>query len=235
LGICSDRGDHLQSFALVLEYSPYGTLKAFLSGKGEAVSTVASVDLILQVGRGLAALHGLKVAHCDVKTENVLVFSEDGAWRAKVSDFGQSLVAPRDSPNARLELRHGTPLLNAPEIRKGRAFLDPQFDIHAALLTDVFSFGLLAWEVLKHGQCFFDVAWVGRDMTIGEMEAFLNRLPPDRLCAYAAEFLDTVTLELPLRSALRLAFNACLADSPGGRKSMPEAVEILIGESDPQR
>ena len=102
----------------------------------------------------------------------------------KISDFGQSVIASRRESHAKVPCRIGTRLLNAPEIRNGSSFQDPLFDIEAALRTDVFSFGLLAWEVLKCGQSFFESAWVGGAphlLNVDDMEDALNAMTATNL------------------------------------------------------
>ncbi len=90
----------------------------------------------------------------------------------------------------------GTRLLEAPEIRLGEARGNPEFDIDAALRTDVFSFGLLAWEVLKTGQRFVDRAWFLQDpehlMDIDSLEHFLTGLPENGLLIRSLEFTEAL-------------------------------------------
>ena len=81
-------------------------------------------------------LHQNKLAHCDVKTENVLIcVTSYSGTIAKLSDFGSAIldVAPETS------LEHGvagTPPWNAPEWKEKLMGLD-------ILTVDVFSFAML--------------------------------------------------------------------------------------------
>lgn len=74
------------------------------------------VDLFVQVGHGLAAVHWANIVHGDVKPDNMLV-GPDG--RAYLTDFGlaQSL-APGGEPTSSTRPR-GTLLYMAPECRDG--------------------------------------------------------------------------------------------------------------------
>lgn len=51
------------------------------------------VELLVQVARGVAALHRASIAHRDLKPENVLVTERDGVLTAKITDFGISRLA----------------------------------------------------------------------------------------------------------------------------------------------
>ena len=235
LGICVDEYNEAPSLSLVLGYSPLGTLRAFLTSGNMGLSPIQHFDLISQAGRGLAAVHSLRVAHGDVKAENALVFSEDdGGWCVKISDFGQSLIASSHDPAGNVDPRFGTPLLNAPEIRTRRVFADRTFTIDAAMCADVFSFGLLAWEVLKAGKGFFDPSWAGLDgvtMDLSSAEQFLNDLGTNQLCRYGLEWLERTQSGTPTYPRLYQILEACLQDEPDRRQSMLRINEILDGES----
>ncbi|KAI1503803.1 hypothetical protein F5X99DRAFT_406802 [Biscogniauxia marginata] len=238
LGVCMDEFNGVPALDLVLEYSSLGSLNSFLVSNGLDISITQRTDLLLQVAKGLAAFHDLKISHGDVKIQNVLVFPLDNAadrWLAKVSDCGESSIAPRDDPAARLEPRIGTRLLNAPEIRKWDCIKDGGTTIEDAMLTDIFSFGLLAWEVCKEGKSFFDYSWAGsnsRDMDIDSMEEFLNNLPNNQLQEYGLEFLQSLGLEQVLHDRLSLLLKGALQDNAGSREPMSKLIEIL---EEPQR
>ncbi|KAK0701331.1 hypothetical protein B0H67DRAFT_98423 [Lasiosphaeris hirsuta] len=240
LGICIDQVNGAPDLALVLEYSQLGSLKSFLADRRDdhGPSLVAQIDLIRQVASALEALHQLRVCHGDVKMENVLMFSrEDGSWLAKISDFGQSIIAPAtmDDDPARVGVPVGTPLLAAPEIRTGSALRDDRFNIDSAMLTDVFSFGLLAWEVLKFGTRFFDLVWSDPDsssaadsLDVDSIVDFLNRLPPNKLCLYALRELQRLAInDLEQLDNLDALLDGALQDDPSARKTMAELAGIV--------
>ncbi|KAI1501491.1 hypothetical protein F5X99DRAFT_409075 [Biscogniauxia marginata] len=234
LGICSSVDDKISYLALVLEYSSIGTLKSYLSREENHNPPAECVALILQIAQGVAVLHELQVAHCDLKTDNVLLFLDKGDLKAKLSDFGQALLVPHGDSDAHVEPRNGTPLLNAPEIRNGRAFEDENFNISVAMLCDVFSFGLLVWEVMKGGSSFFDVSWVSSlpcDIDIEQKEEALNNFPNNGLLDHSLSFISTIALDPMLKARLRSTLRGCLQDDPHSRKSIFDVVKILTGDS----
>ncbi|KAB8766475.1 hypothetical protein FH972_026635 [Carpinus fangiana] len=139
-----------------------GTL-ADLQSQKKSLSYDLKMRLCDDVSQGLQALHVCGVVHGDVKSENVLVFTaEDGHMIAKVSDFGTAVVLDFTS-NGTIEddpdyyLPASTRLWMAPEasgpVRRSK--------LH---LTDIYSFGLLAWRVLIDGANPFDEFDMPRDI-----------------------------------------------------------------------
>jgi len=108
------------------------------------LSVPRALALLEQVCRALAAAHSSGVVHRDVKPENVFVVRRDDAERAKVLDFGISLV-PAERGGERLTRAGaiiGTPEYMAPEQATGEP------SDHRA---DVYAVGVLAYEVLTGG------------------------------------------------------------------------------------
>lgn len=94
---------------------------------------VATAECFIQVARGLAYLHGLGYAHCDLKPSNILVNS---AGEAKIIDFGQACKL--GSIKERIQ---GTPDFIAPEQVK----CEP-----VTTRTDVFNLGAtLYWAITE--------------------------------------------------------------------------------------
>jgi tetratricopeptide (TPR) repeat protein len=92
--------------------------------------------VLVEVARGLAAVHAAGVVHRDLKPENVIV-GDDG--RIRIGDFGLARADGMESANVEASAVAGTPAYMAPEVlRGGRA--DPA--------SDQFSFGVVAYELL---------------------------------------------------------------------------------------
>lgn len=222
IGLLMDEHSDRPSLSLILEHSAFGTIASFLDDRPEMLSVIERVDLILQIAKGLEALHELKICHGDVKTQNTLVFQNGEKWTVKLSDFGQSVVAAQDdSATSPVRCPLGTRLLNAPEIRNGVVMNNVLFNIGAALLTDIFSFGLLAWEVLKNGKTFIEASWVedcGNDPDVESIEDFLNSLPMNGVRSRGLEFLEKMGLEKQVEKRLSMVFEGALHDNPAQRR-----------------
>ena len=100
-----------------------------------------------QVAEGLAAVHAAGLVHRDLKPDNIFVEGD----RAMLGDFGLATALDRDdargldAPGARGTERGGPPAYMAPEQLRGE---------RGDARTDVFAFGVTAWEVLTGARPF---------------------------------------------------------------------------------
>ena len=97
---------------------------------------------LLQIARGLAYAHAHGVIHRDVKPANVRIL-EDGT--AKLLDFGIAKLAQHESGLTQTGMTLGTAAYLAPEQVRGEA---------VDLRTDIFSFGVLAYELITYERPF---------------------------------------------------------------------------------
>lgn len=119
---------------VVVEYLAGGTLKDYLiRNRRKKLSYKVVVELALDVSRGLAYLHSQKIAHRDVKTENMLL---DKQRRVKIADFGVARVEASNPKDMTGDT--GTPGYMAPEILDGKPYNKK---------CDVYSFGICLWEI----------------------------------------------------------------------------------------
>ena len=158
LGICStfsnliDKNDQIvkddqEKYLMVLEFAPLGD---FTSKRDEILklnSTCLKIKIAFDVARGLCSLYsnsGMKLIHRDVRAPNVFLFSIDvdsacdiHSIHAKLGDFGAVVIA---SPS--YSERIGCAQYAAPEAIRGN------FDVPYTQKVDIFSFGILFWEIL---------------------------------------------------------------------------------------
>lgn len=96
------------------------------------------LSICFDVASGLDALHGCGIFHCDIKPNNVLLFTDERRELvAKLADFGLSLA---ESGEGAL-LSGGTAGWNAPE---WQSFIPAD----RLAKVDIYSFGLLVWSVM---------------------------------------------------------------------------------------
>lgn len=119
---------------LVLTYADRGTLADRL--KKEPLAPADAVGVVVQVGRGLQALHRRGLLHRDVKPANVLFRSADEGERAVLSDLGLGKSLDEVS---RITMPGGTPSYVAPEQAMGER-LDER--------ADQYSLGAVAYAAL---------------------------------------------------------------------------------------
>jgi hypothetical protein len=99
-----------------------------------------AIPILRQIAEALGAMHGHGIIHRDLKPSNVLL---DGRT-AKVTDFGIASLSRTsgNEPLTRTGVIIGTPLYMAPELADGAR--------EASAASDVFSLGVLAYEILAN-------------------------------------------------------------------------------------
>jgi serine/threonine protein kinase len=108
----------------------------------EPVNFGTKLGWMLQVARGLAAAHAAGVIHRDVKPSNIRIL-DDGT--AKIMDFGIAKLIQQESGLTQTGMTIGTAAYLSPEQVRGDA-VDAR--------TDVFSFGVLSYELLTYSRPF---------------------------------------------------------------------------------
>lgn len=152
-----------------------------------------AVTLTQGICSGIVYIHARNLVHADLKSSNILIDHSSSVLRPRICDFGHAAVRPVPSPHDRL----CTPHWASPEVLR-REGLGPA--------ADVFSIGVLLWEMLtkrlphkglSFGQVITAVGWAS-------LVPDLASLP-----------------EVP--EALRLLISECLSFLPSMR---PRALEV---------
>ncbi|KAF8852774.1 hypothetical protein BDZ45DRAFT_97554 [Acephala macrosclerotiorum] len=123
---------------LLMEYAEYGTLDTLQ--QDVTIDLDLARILLLDVAKGIQALHQCNIIHGDIKSENVLICRHNQRkYIARLGDFGLSLINPDPEKNDH-RLPGGTFFWSAPEV--GSAL-----SVQGLRQTDIYSFGLAAWRV----------------------------------------------------------------------------------------
>ena len=101
----------------------------------EFLSLPEKLLYLVQIVRGLQYAHSRGVVHRDIKPANIRILEDD---TAKIMDFGIAKLAHHDQALTQAGITLGTAAYLAPEQIRGAAF-DAR--------TDLFSFGILAYEL----------------------------------------------------------------------------------------
>ncbi|CAL5375686.1 unnamed protein product [Camellia sinensis] len=136
-GFCAEGSHRL----LVYEYMGNGSLDRWIFKNkrgGHMLEWETRFNIALGTAKGLAYLHeecDVKIVHCDIKPENVLL---DDNFMAKVSDFGLAKLMAREESRVFTVVR-GT-----------RGYLAPEWITNYAISekSDVYSFGMVLLEVI---------------------------------------------------------------------------------------
>eukprot|EP01018_Ginkgo_biloba_P010710 Gb_12130 [translate_table: standard] len=216
-GFCADRLHRL----LVYDYMANGSLdKSLFNDEENSVSLnwEQRYNIALGTAKGLAYLHeecSVKVIHCDIKPENILL---DENYTAKVSDFGLAKLISREHSHVFTTLR-GT-----------RGYLAPEWLTNSAISdkSDVYSFGMVLLEIIggrknfvpteASEKCHFP-AYAFKQLQEGKLKEIL-----DAKLDYNA---DDERLLRTVRVALW-----CIQEDAALRPSMVKVVQMLEGVMD---
>lgn len=198
--------EHDGSPYLVMEYVDGPTLADKLAaGLGPGEIGWLALGLL----RGLAAIHGQNVIHCDLTPRNVLIQDVTVAspgepgWEPKLIDFGLAVLDDFDAAGLETAYQRfaGTPAFMSPEQIDGLK-LSPATDIYAA--------GLILHEALTRRRAF---AADGRSMRKAKMSQKhglrVKRLPPG------------------VPEAIAELVERCTHPDPSRRPAASEAVALL--------
>lgn len=129
---------------LVMQCARYGSLADFQASP-RVLDGPTKARLSLDVAEGLLALHGCRIIHGDVKSENILLdhASNREEYRfliAKISDFGGALLDVSEDTEFPNGIGGTVPWMAPEASRKLRGF-------SAVQKTDVYSFGMFLWRL----------------------------------------------------------------------------------------
>uniref|UniRef100_H3CMJ3 non-specific serine/threonine protein kinase n=1 Tax=Tetraodon nigroviridis TaxID=99883 RepID=H3CMJ3_TETNG len=135
-------GINIHPLCFALQLAPLGSLNTVLEGKHKGSSYMPlghmlTFKVAYQIAAGLAYLHRKSIIFCDLKSDNILVWSleEQEAVNVKLSDYGIS----RHSFHEGVLGVEGTPGYQAPEVRPGIVYDEK---------VDMFSYGMVLYELL---------------------------------------------------------------------------------------
>jgi TolB-like protein/Flp pilus assembly protein TadD len=166
-----DVGQAEQGPYVVSELLDGETLRAILAdGK---LPARRALDYAVQVARGLAAAHEKGIVHRDLKPENLFV-TRDG--RVKILDFGLAkLTEPEKPADSATEAPTAAPATEAGVVLGTIHYMSPEQarGKPADARSDIFSFGLVLYEMLSGNKAF------ARDSAAETMSAILKEDPPE--------------------------------------------------------
>ncbi|CDJ65274.1 hypothetical protein ENH_00003040, partial [Eimeria necatrix] len=197
-------------YGLVTEFAGGGSLFELLQRSGP-LPLQQAVRLAREVALGMNYLHASGVLHCDLKSPNILLTA---AGEVRLCDFGLATVLAaagqqqqqqqqRQQQQGQEHAAHlgcvGTHHWMAPEILRGEPF---------TFAADVYSFGIVLWEMLMGDLPFSGIASSAHLITVvgyGGVSPPLDKIPR------------------PLRGFLR----SCLQQDPSLRPSFAACAQLL--------
>ncbi|KAL5773117.1 hypothetical protein ACOSQ2_013041 [Xanthoceras sorbifolium] len=145
-GIVRDGPDG--SLATVTEFMVNGSLKQFLQKKDRTIDRRKRLIIAMDAAFGMEYLHGKNIVHFDLKCENLLVNMRDPQRPVcKIGDLGLSKVKQHTLVSGGVR---GTLPWMAPELLSGKSHMVTE-------KIDVYSFGIVMWEVLTGDEPYADM------------------------------------------------------------------------------
>ncbi|KAL5549069.1 hypothetical protein UlMin_004300 [Ulmus minor] len=145
-GIVRDGPDG--SLATVTEFMVNGSLKQFLQKKDRTIDRRKRLIIAMDAAFGMEYLHGKNIVHFDLKCENLLVNMRDPQRPVcKIGDLGLSKVKQHTLVSGGVR---GTLPWMAPELLSGKSNMVTE-------KIDVYSFGIVMWELLTGEEPYADL------------------------------------------------------------------------------
>ncbi|KAL8223008.1 hypothetical protein R6Q57_020407 [Mikania cordata] len=145
-GIVRDGPDG--SLATVTEFMVNGSLKQFLLKKDRTIDRRKRLIIAMDASFGMEYLHGKNIVHFDLKCENLLVNMRDPHRPiCKIGDLGLSKVKQHTLVSGGVR---GTLPWMAPELLSGKNHMVSE-------KIDVYSFGIVMWELLTGDEPYGDM------------------------------------------------------------------------------
>ncbi|XP_073703801.1 triple functional domain protein [Garra rufa] len=186
------------SYILILEIADQGRLLDYIVSWGNL--TEEKVSLYLRdILEALHYLHTCRIAHLDLKPENVLIEQTSTQPLVKLTDFGD---AAHLSNTPYIHPLLGSPEFSAPELVLGEP---------AALVSDLWSLGVLAYVMLSGASPFLDESVEETCLNICRLDF---SFPEDYFRGVSQTARDFVCLLLQGEACRRPSAQVCLREEP---------------------
>uniref|UniRef100_A0A672LS02 Triple functional domain protein-like n=1 Tax=Sinocyclocheilus grahami TaxID=75366 RepID=A0A672LS02_SINGR len=186
------------SYVLILEIADQGRLLDYIVSWGNL--TEEKVSLYLRdILEALHYLHTCRIAHLDLKPENVLIEQTSTQPLVKLTDFGD---AAHLSSTPYIQPLLGSPEFSAPELVLGEP---------AALASDLWSLGVLAYVMLSGASPFLDESVEETCLNICRLDF---SFPEDYFRGVSPAARDLVCVLLQGEPCRRPSAQVCLREQP---------------------
>ncbi|XP_038714322.1 lysM domain receptor-like kinase 3 isoform X2 [Tripterygium wilfordii] len=216
---------------LIYEYAQKGSLKSHLvdpQNKGHtSLSWIMRVQIALDAARGLEYIHEhtrTHYVHRDIKTSNILL---DGAFRAKISDFGLAKLVGKTCDGE----------ASATKVVGTYGYLAPEYLSNGLATTksDVYAFGVVLFEIISGREAIIRTEGITtknpeRRSLASIMLAALRSTPDSMSMSSMKDYIDSNMMDLYPRDCLyKMAMLAkqCVDDDPILRPDMKQVVISL--------
>lgn len=164
IGACTTKPD----LCIVMEYMQLSLFDALHVRRIEFTSE-ETLSITQQISKGIKYLHEKRIAHCDIKSANILMdFIENKICEVKITDFGLSMIRQNSTlslsrdEGKRAQFR-GTPRYSAPEILRGDIL-----SVKDMTYADMYSLGLVLFETIFREEPYHDFTAIQLQQQVGK-------------------------------------------------------------------
>lgn len=172
---------------IILENAKYGNLRSFqmTSLKRKCLSESMLCYLAIQILNGLLYCHKCKVAHMDIKPQNIVM---DEYLNAKIIDFSISINYANKKPNEEIKLPYkGTNFYMSPEIYKSQKI--KYRDLNK---VDAYALGVILYN-LAFGYYPYNLNYGDEDYDKVILEKITSKLEIKNESKFSSQFIDFIS------------------------------------------
>ncbi|HEY5704848.1 MAG TPA: protein kinase [Terrimicrobiaceae bacterium] len=137
-----------ENYFYAMEFVEGQTLENLIKRSGR-LEVKTALEIVTQVGAGLAAVHKQKLVHRDIKPSNIMVSLDDaGAVTAKIIDLGLAKAVNEAGSQTAISIPGG--FAGTPEFASPEQFAGVGVDIR----SDLYSLGVTLWEMVTGNRLF---------------------------------------------------------------------------------
>lgn len=169
------------NLCILIEYMQMSLFDALHMKDDVEFSEKEKITIIQHTAQGLQYLHDCYIAHCDMKSQNILLsYKPDDkipALVVKITDFGLSMMknnADTSSSEGGEYVRNiGTPRYSSPENLRGELL-----NVKSLMMSDIYSYSLVVFEVICEDEPFYNLNYQQLKKQVGEL-CLLPDIPND--------------------------------------------------------
>ncbi|VDI08741.1 Hypothetical predicted protein [Mytilus galloprovincialis] len=157
------------NLCIVMEYMQMSLFDALHIKDDVEFSEEEKIEIIQHTALGLEYLHDANIAHCDMKSQNVLLDYVAGETLvAKITDFGLSIMKNETETSTSAGgdyIRNiGTPRYSSPENLRGEVL-----QLRDLKMSDMYSYSLIVFEVCCEDEPFYKLTYQQLRKQVGEL------------------------------------------------------------------
>jgi len=135
----------IDTFMVALELAPVGELFDILFYPGRGLAEKLARTYMLQIFKGLKAIHDSGIIHRDMKAQNILLAND---YTIRITDFGSAYILDDDQTDVVVTHAFGTIGYRAPEVEKGMKPRYRDLELTYSKSMDIFATGHMMFILL---------------------------------------------------------------------------------------